>query len=77
MHDVPLKVFSDAIQQNRQASGWADVKSIGAYLSQRKIVKAAYNVNRWASFYKKYPAMFEVQELDGKTMVRLLAEQSG
>ncbi|NEQ47390.1 MAG: NYN domain-containing protein [Leptolyngbya sp. SIOISBB] len=74
--DLPLKVFSDAIQQNRQVSGWADVKSIGAYLSQRKIVKAAYNVNRWASFYKKYPALFEVQELDGKTMVRLLADQS-
>ena len=72
IEELPLKVFSDAIRQNQQPSGWADVKSIGAYLSQRKIVKAAYNVNRWASFYKKYPAMFEVQELDGKTMVRLL-----
>jgi uncharacterized LabA/DUF88 family protein len=74
--ELPLKVFSDAIKQNQQVSGWADVKSIGAYLSQRKIVKAAYNVNRWASFYKKYPTLFEVQELDGKTMVRLLPEPS-
>jgi len=72
--DVPLQVFSEAIRQNQQATGWADVKSIGAYLSQRKIVKAAYNVNRWASFYKKFPALFEVRELDGKTMVRLLPE---
>lgn len=72
--DLPLDIFKEAIQQNTQATGWADVKSIGAYLSQRKIVKAAYNVNRWASFYKKYPNTFEVQELDGKTMVRLLPE---
>ena len=71
---VPNKVFVEAIKQNRQSTGWADVKSIGAYLSQRKIVKAAYNVNRWASYYKKFPVMFEVQELDGKTMVRLLSE---
>lgn len=76
VEEVPLKVFSDAVKQNQQITGWADVKSIGAYLSQRKIVKAAYNVNRWASFYKKYPALFEVRELDGKTMVRLLPDQS-
>lgn len=75
--ELPLQVFSEAIKQNQQATGWADVKSIGAYLSQRKIVKAAYNVNRWASFYKKYPSLFEVRELDGKTMVRLLPEPSG
>jgi len=74
VEDVPLQVFLEAIRQNQQSTGWADVKSIGAYLSQRKIVKAAYNVNRWASFYKKYPSMFEVRELDGKTMVRLLPE---
>ena len=73
--EMPTKVFIDAIKQNRQATGWSDVKSIGAYLSQRKIVKAAYNVNRWASYYKKFPTMFEVRELDGKTMVRLLPEK--
>jgi uncharacterized LabA/DUF88 family protein len=72
--DVPAKVFIDAIKQHQQATGWSDVKSIGAYLSQRKIVKAAYNVNRWASYYKKFPKLFEVRELDGKTMVRLLSE---
>ncbi|MEM6434199.1 MAG: NYN domain-containing protein [Cyanobacteria bacterium P01_D01_bin.115] len=72
---APTKVFVEAIKQNQQSTGWADVKSIGAYLSQRKIVKAAYNVNRWASYYKKFPVMFEVQELDGKTMVRLLSEK--
>lgn len=77
VEEMPLAVFLEAIRQNQQATGWADVKSIGAYLSQRKIVKAAYNVNRWASFYKKYPSMFEVRELDGKTMVRLLPEQPG
>jgi uncharacterized LabA/DUF88 family protein len=72
--ETPTQVFIDAIKQNRQSTGWADVKSIGAYLSQRKIVKAAYNVNRWASYYKKFPKLFEVRELDGKTMVTLLAE---
>lgn len=71
--EAPSKVFVEAIRQNQQTTGWADVKSIGAYLSQRKIVKAAYNVNRWASYYKKFPALFEVRELDGKTMVRLLS----
>jgi uncharacterized LabA/DUF88 family protein len=71
----PSKVFVDAIEQHQQSTGWADVKSIGAYLSQRKIVKAAYNVNRWASYYKKFPSMFEVRELDGKTMVRILPEK--
>lgn len=70
----PSKVFFEAIQQQQQATGWADVKSIGAYLSQRKIVKAAYNVNRWASYYKKFPDLFEVRELDGKTMIRLMPE---
>ncbi|MGF1457595.1 MAG: hypothetical protein ACFBSG_01065, partial [Leptolyngbyaceae cyanobacterium] len=74
LEEVPIKIFTDAITQNQQAKGWAEFKSIGAYLSQRKIVKAAYNVNRWADFYKKYPAMFEVRELEGKTMVRLLPE---
>lgn len=73
--EVPTKVFIDAIKQNQQSTGWSDVKSIGAYLSQRKIVKAAYNVNRWASYYKKFPTLFEVRELDGKTMVRLLPEE--
>jgi len=72
--ETPTQVFIDAIKQNRQSTGWADVKSIGAYLSQRKIVKAAYNVNRWASYYKKFPKLFEVRELDGKTMVTLLSE---
>ena len=73
--ETPSKVFVEAIRQNQQATGWADVKSIGAYLSQRKIVKAAYNVNRWASYYKKFPILFEVRELDGKTMVRLLSRE--
>lgn len=73
LEDIPAAIFIDAIKQNRQGTGWADVKSIGAYLSQRKIVKASYNVNRWASYYKKFPVLFEVRELDGKTMVRLLA----
>jgi uncharacterized LabA/DUF88 family protein len=75
--EFPSKVFIEAIKQNQQATGWADVKSIGAYLSQRKIVKAAYNVNRWASYYKKFPVLFEVRELDGKTMVRLLSGETG
>jgi uncharacterized LabA/DUF88 family protein len=70
----PNKVFLEAIKQHQQATGWADVKSIGAYLSQRKIVKAAYNVNRWASYYKKFPHLFEVRELNGKTMIRLISE---
>jgi uncharacterized LabA/DUF88 family protein len=74
VEELPSKVFIDAIEQHQQQTGWADVKSIGAYLSQRKIVKAAYNVNRWASYYKKFPFMFEVRELDGKTMVRVLHE---
>ncbi|MBE7382560.1 MAG: NYN domain-containing protein [Leptolyngbya sp. SIO1E4] len=70
---APKKVFIEAIRQNRKPTGWADVKSIGAYLSKRKIVKAAYNVNRWASYYKKFPVLFEVSELHGNTVVRLLA----
>jgi len=74
--EPPNRVFIEAVQQSRQETGWADVKSIGAYLSQRKIFKAAYNVNRWASYYKKFPAMFEVSELNGKTMIRLLSGQT-
>jgi uncharacterized LabA/DUF88 family protein len=73
--EVPAKVFIEAIRQNQQLTGWADVKSVGAYLSQRKIVKAAYNLTRWASYYKKFPVLFEVQELNGKTMIRLLGHQ--
>ncbi|MDB9527615.1 NYN domain-containing protein [Oscillatoria sp. CS-180] len=72
--EMPAAHFIKAVEQNQQATGWADVKSIGAYLSQRKIVKAAYNVNRWASYYKKFPSLFEVRERDGKTMVRLLSD---
>ncbi len=71
--DCPAEVFIEAIRQSQQQTGWADVKSVGAYLNQRKIVKADYNVNRWASYYKKFPVMFEVQELNGKTMIRLLS----
>jgi uncharacterized LabA/DUF88 family protein len=68
----PEKVFWKAVQKNQQTTGWADVKSIGAYLTKHKIVKAAYSVNRWASYYKKFPVSFEVRELNGKTMIRVL-----
>ncbi|MBF2034744.1 MAG: NYN domain-containing protein [Leptolyngbyaceae cyanobacterium T60_A2020_046] len=68
----PEKVFIDAINQHKQKTGWADVKSVGAYLSQRKVFKAAYNVNRWVIYYKAFPEHFEVSERDGKTMIRYL-----
>ena len=67
----PEKIFHEAVKRNQQSTGWTDVKAIGAYLSKRKIFKANYKVNRWASYYKKFPGLFEVSEKNGKTMVRL------
>ena len=68
----PEQVFLDAVTKHQNKLGWADVKSIGAYLSQRKIFKTHYNVNRWASYFKSFPTEFEVREQDGKTTIRLL-----
>jgi uncharacterized LabA/DUF88 family protein len=69
----PDQVFIDAVNKHQNKLGWADVKSIGAYLSQRKIFKSHYNVNRWASYFKGFPTDFEVSEQNGKTTVRLVS----
>jgi uncharacterized LabA/DUF88 family protein len=71
---LPEQVFIDAVNKHQNKLGWTDVKSIGAYLSQRKIFKTHYNVNRWASYFKNFPTHFEVREQDGKTTIRLLAD---
>ncbi|WP_008313660.1 NYN domain-containing protein [Leptolyngbya sp. PCC 6406] len=69
---LPEQIFIDAVTKHQNKTGWADVKSIGAYLSQRKIFKAQYNVNRWVSYFKGFPTQFEVREQDGKTTIRLI-----
>jgi uncharacterized protein (TIGR00288 family) len=64
-------IFLEAVGKNLNDSGWANTKAVANYLSQHDKRKKDYKAQTWAKYYQKFPEIFDVKSLEGKTLIRL------